>query len=289
MLCKNRLFMRILDEPSLTWDEWNDNKPKRQFDREKFTTLSIVEKDEQVKNLICELADCILSVSNPMKILLYGSRARGDAQVDSDIDLTVIFKRKRDITRKYRNLISTLIKTSPINVDFKSASVQEIKNSRENMDNVYYYVMRDSIIIYQQGDNGLYNFLKKAHIFLDWAYNSSTLKTASGFESYVVIKQSLGAVFLACHRPMPANMSSLQNIADQLPVNWNVCKLCNKDELDYITKLIKPTFGTHNDKDPIRSYKIAKKIYDSVLNECIERNLLPDNKIAELHQVPVKT
>lgn len=168
-----------------------------------------------------------------------------------------------------------------MDVDIKSASMQHVKDCRENMDNIYYYVMRDSVILYQQDDNGLYEFLKKAHMFLGWSY-SDTQDMSTGFDPYVVIKQSLGAVFLAGYIPMPASMSSLQNISKQLPIEWKVLRLCNENELTRITKNVKPIINLDNDKDSVKSYKTAKKIYESVLNECIERNLLSADKIEEL-------
>lgn len=209
--------MRILDEPSLTWDEWNKTKPEHQFDHVKFTALGMVEKDEKIRNLIYDMADHILSVSNPVKILLFGSRARSEPTPNSDIDIAVIFKRKRDITQKYRKMKSMLVNKSPMDVDIKTGSMQQIKNSRENMADVYYYVMRDSVIIYQQGDNCLYEFLEKGHMFLGRSYNSAKLNISSGLTSYFSIQQSLGVVFLAGHRPMPASKSNLLKIADQLP------------------------------------------------------------------------
>lgn len=274
----------MLDSPPLTWKEWNKTKPEKQFDRNKFTALSIVEKDKRIRNMINELVDNILNVSDPVKILLFGSRARGDYRKNSDIDILVIFKRKRDITRKYYNMISNLVKTSPVDVDFKTDSMQQIKNYRENMDDVYYYIMHDAIILYQHGDNGLYNFLENARMFLYFSRNYPESKTASGLEPYLSIKRSLGSVFLAGHRAMPTNMSSLQKIAKQLPNDWKVKKLCNNDELNRLTRVVKITPGLHSDKNPTESYVVAKKIYESVLEECIERKLLCLDKIEELHR-----
>jgi uncharacterized protein len=57
------------------------------------------------------LVEKILSVSNPIKIILFGSQARGDAKPDSDYDLLVIVS---DATRscytESGNLISLLSK-----------------------------------------------------------------------------------------------------------------------------------------------------------------------------------
>lgn len=281
--------MRVLDKPPLTWDEWdkwNKNNLKKQVDREKFTALALVEKDEKIRNLINDVVDHILSVSNPIKILLFGSRARGDAKPDSDIDIVVIFKRKRDITRKYYNLLYKLTKMTPIEVDFRSKSRQYVNNHRDDIDDFYYYIMHDTIILYQQNDSGLYEFLKKAHTHLKDSFHTSKYDMDSGLSSYFSIKMSLGSVFLAGYIALPMNMSSLSKMAEQLP-DWRVRKICNKNELDYITKLVKPLTDINNDKYPRKSYRIAKKIYESVLKECIERNLLFNTQIKNLRFKPL--
>jgi len=42
------------------------------------------------ESLLADVVGCVLSVGNPQKIVLFGSRARGDSRPDSDLDLLII-------------------------------------------------------------------------------------------------------------------------------------------------------------------------------------------------------
>ena len=60
-------------------------------------------------DLLEELKNRILNVTNPVKIILFGSAARGDMKPDSDIDILVVLQDDIDcgqVLRKiYRNMI----------------------------------------------------------------------------------------------------------------------------------------------------------------------------------------
>ena len=263
------------------WKEWNNNKPKQQFNRKQFIGLSLIEKNEDIKNLIYDMVDHILLVSNPVKILLFGSRARGDAKLGSDIDLVVIFKNKREcITQKYYDITNILYMTSPISLDIKTTTINYYKNNRENMADMYYYAAKDSIILYQQGNEDLYLCLKKAKTALDMIHTSPTKNNSL---SYVSTKMSLSSVFLAHYIPRPDNISDLYSIIKHMPINWNI-KNYNKNELDRITKTVKSGFDVCVDKNFEQSYKTSRKIYKSVLTECIDHGLLTSDQIKELQK-----
>ena len=269
--------MRMLDEVPFTWNEWKkQNIVKQQFDRNKFTAISLTKNNSQTKDLINDIVDHILSVSNPIKITLFGSRVRNDADKDSDIDICVIFNKKREITCKLNNMIETLAQTSPIDIDIKSASIHYIKNRQNDMSEFYYYAMHDSIILYQRGDNNLYEYLKMTRFYLDAAYNHSKQKTSDGFMAYLSIKFSFGSIFLASYLPIPP----FKHITNKIPNDWKINY--TDEEIKYITKLVRPIVDIDGDKNPLKSYRIARKIYKSVLNNCIKKKLLSTEQISKL-------
>ena len=272
--------MRMLDEPPFTWNEWKkQNIVNQQFDRNKFIAISLTKNDSKTKDLINDFVDNILSVSKPIKITLFGSRSRNDFNKNSDIDICVIFKKKSDITRKYYTMIDTLIKTSPVDVDFKTASIHYIKNHQHNMNEFYYYVMRESIILYQRDDNGLYELLEKTRYHLNSSYRDSKSKTTSGFISYITVKWSLNSIFLASYIPIPP----FKHITNKIPNDWKINY--TNEEIKYITKLVRPIVDIDGDKNPLKSYHIARKIYKSVLNNCIKKDLLTPKQISKLQWI----
>ena len=64
--------------------------------------------DEDIKNALTELKDTLQGFlgDRMVKIVLYGSRARGDYEGDSDVDIAIIV---RGLTRELKNRILTVV------------------------------------------------------------------------------------------------------------------------------------------------------------------------------------
>lgn len=70
--------------------------------------LALTEKDIQVaKEKVVEKAQSLLK-TDLVKVILYGSCARGDYHADSDIDVALLTKCNRDDVKKYNNALGDI-------------------------------------------------------------------------------------------------------------------------------------------------------------------------------------
>lgn len=109
------------------------------------------DKDE-LKVIIGETVKAILSVSdNVEKIILFGSKARGDSKPDSDIDVLVVLDIPEEqlsmMKREMRNLASDI----GLEHDELISLVIVTKEYFESMGNTLFYqnVAKDGIIMYE--------------------------------------------------------------------------------------------------------------------------------------------
>jgi len=75
------------------------------------TAIEAREGIEAEPRILAEIVDRILSVGSPQRIILFGSRARGEARVDSDYDILVVEDSELprwDRSRKYLRALRDL-------------------------------------------------------------------------------------------------------------------------------------------------------------------------------------
>lgn len=99
--------------------------------------------DEQQKDLIKRIMETI----SPVRIILFGSNARGDAGPDSDIDLLVIVAdgthRLDTVQAIYRNLIGLNFA-----VDVVVATETDITNYKDTPGLIYREALKDGRVLY---------------------------------------------------------------------------------------------------------------------------------------------
>jgi predicted nucleotidyltransferase len=96
-----------------------------------------------------EIKRRILSVSNPEKIILFGSFARGENKEDSDLDLLIIIKdvtsTRAESIRLQRSLRGLLVP-----VDIIVATPDQIKKHQNTNGYIYRSALAEGKVIYDQ-------------------------------------------------------------------------------------------------------------------------------------------
>jgi predicted nucleotidyltransferase len=106
----------------------------------------VAEKDRQP--LLGEIARRILTVSDPERILLYGSHARGDATPDSDWDVLVIedVERPRQRSVEIRRALRGLL----VPVDIIVATPQQVERYRNASGLLYHAALEEGQTLYER-------------------------------------------------------------------------------------------------------------------------------------------
>ncbi|MDA0268552.1 MAG: nucleotidyltransferase domain-containing protein [Cyanobacteria bacterium] len=96
------------------------------------------------------MRDRIVAHFQPLKIILFGSHARGDANPDSDIDLLVVFQQlshKRKMAISIRKVLSDL----PVAKDIIVTTPKEIDEYGDLIGTVLRPALKEGKTLYEQG------------------------------------------------------------------------------------------------------------------------------------------
>lgn len=121
-------------------------KNKGLIDREGSTILyPMTGKDKVLKKLV----DLIVDSVSPNKIVLFGSRARGDARIDSDYDLLVVkadVENERSLSRAiYRRMLDEDIDVS---VDIIAVDAERYERHKTDPGLIYRSIEDTGIVLY---------------------------------------------------------------------------------------------------------------------------------------------
>lgn len=97
--------------------------------------------------VIEDLVRCIVEIVPPLRIILFGSAARGEMKPDSDLDVLVVVPegthRRHTAQRIHRHMIGF-----PLAVDIVIATESDLRTLGENFSLVYYPALREGKEIY---------------------------------------------------------------------------------------------------------------------------------------------
>lgn len=100
-------------------------------------------------NLLPKITQRILSVSDPQKIILFGSFARGDYEADSDIDLLVVIDGVNS-PRQESNRLRSSLRGLLVPVDVIVVTSEQIEQYRDTVGLIYHSVLKEGKVIYER-------------------------------------------------------------------------------------------------------------------------------------------
>ncbi len=103
--------------------------------------------------LIAEMVEILVEEADPEQIILFGSRGRGEARDDSDVDLIVVeaepFGRGRDRVKEMARLYRALA-GFPVPTDILVYSTEDVKYWRDSLNHVLARALREGTVVYER-------------------------------------------------------------------------------------------------------------------------------------------
>lgn len=101
------------------------------------------------ENILPEITDRILAVSDPAQIILFGSYARGDWGPDSDLDLLVVMDNV-DSPRKASVSLRSAMRGLLIPIDILVATPEQLDRHRNTIGLIYRTILTEGKVLYER-------------------------------------------------------------------------------------------------------------------------------------------
>lgn len=101
---------------------------------------------------IDEVVKQIVSLANPLRVVAFGSWARGEHRPDSDIDLAIIVDGESHQANA-GNLYG-LVKYSGMAMDLLTVPLERFELFRHSVNSVHYDIDHEGVVMYERNDHG---------------------------------------------------------------------------------------------------------------------------------------
>ncbi len=105
---------------------------------------------EATDHILQNMTERIVQTFDPIRVVLFGSRARGDEHAGSDVDLLVVLP-KVENKREAAIAIRRLLRDVPIAKDIIVTSPQEIARRGNLVGSVLRPALREGRVLYERG------------------------------------------------------------------------------------------------------------------------------------------
>lgn len=109
--------------------------------------LSITDQD------LIDMSTCIAETIHPEQIVLFGSHARSEAGVDSDVDLLVITSETYGPHNSRRKVLARVLKALSkirFSVDIILSSVEEVDKWQDTTNHLIAHAVREGRVLYER-------------------------------------------------------------------------------------------------------------------------------------------
>ena len=110
---------------------------------------------------IPEIVDRLVREFDPVRIMLFGSHARGDASDGSDLDFLVVLPRIDD-TRAAGHAMRAVLRGVPVSADVFAVDVEEISRTGDSVGSFVYPVLREGRVVYGVDERDEHTWLRYA-------------------------------------------------------------------------------------------------------------------------------
>ncbi len=104
-------------------------------------------RDPAIRAALPAAVSAIVREFGPVKVVLFGSQARGNARTDSDVDLLVVFERPID-RREQQARIRRLLRDAPFAKDVLAASVADLEHPL--IGSALASAIREGVVLYER-------------------------------------------------------------------------------------------------------------------------------------------
>ncbi len=96
---------------------------------------------------LTQLVECIVRAAHPLRILLFGSAARGEMTGESDLDVLVVMP-EGSARRQTEQLLHTQLMGFPLPVDLMVATPGLLERHKDNIGLIYRVILEEGKEIY---------------------------------------------------------------------------------------------------------------------------------------------